>query len=133
MSLTSSLRCAVLIAVLTVDATLPAKGQKREETSLCNIAARVDDFRGQPVTVRARIYSGGVHGWYIADEACMRFGVALFLAADVQGSEAFYKSVNFVGTFTGTFEIQKDGESPPRILRVQSMHGFSSEAIESNK
>lgn len=141
MNLTSSFRYAVILAVSMTELTLLAQTHRSGEVSLCSIAARVDDYKGHLVTVRARIYSGGVHGWQIADEACKRFGLALFLPNDVQGSEAFFKSVNFVGmdkhpvygTFTGTFEIQENHEAPPRILRVQTMRGFSSDATESEK
>src|SRR3954468_23752078 len=90
-------RFVVLVANALFGVALSAQAYQSGEVSLCTVAAKPRDNTGHLITVRARIYSGGMHGWYIADAACMRFGVALFLPADVQGSEAFYKSVNFVG------------------------------------
>ena len=131
-----------LAAMMSVTSLNPQDIVAENTTTICAIAKRPASFDGHLVTVKARVFSDGMHGSLIYDESCGDYGLALFLAVDAKGEKDLEAALSWchlttrgkfiTATFTGTISVDPEAPYQRRItvqrvddLIVKSTHSTS--------
>ena len=97
-------------------AAVNAQNSPPELTTVCAIAKQPDKFDGQRVTLRAGVFSDGMHGSLLYDESCKEYGLLVFLEHGARGGEELDAALNWchrstrgkliLGRFTGVFHYK---------------------------
>lgn len=124
------------VAVLSAAAALNAQSNSSGLTTVCAIATEPEKFDGRSVSIRAYVFSDGMHGSYIYDQSCERYGLGLFVSHGAKGEDQLDAALGWChlstrgksisGTFTGVFHFRPTyiGDTDRRSIIVNRIENL---------